>query len=104
MNAAIASSDLLDAVEKFTKSKEGYYDAILMDIRMPVLDGIGATVQIRNLKRNDARTIPIIAMTANAFDEDTKRSLSNGMDGHLTKPIDVKTLYETLYDIIYERN
>ncbi|MBP5158733.1 MAG: response regulator [Lachnospiraceae bacterium] len=92
------------AVEKFTKSKEGYYDAILMDIRMPVLDGIGATVQIRNLKRNDARTIPIIAMTANAFDEDTKRSLSNGMDGHLTKPIDVKTLYETLYDIIYERN
>ncbi len=92
------------AVEKFINSEDGFYDAILMDIRMPVLDGIGATLQIRNSKRNDARTVPIIAMTANAFDEDTKRSLSNGMDGHLTKPIDVKTLYETLYNIIYERN
>lgn len=77
------------AVDKFCASEENYYDAILMDIRMPVMDGIEATKRIRNTDRLDAFTVPIIAMTANAFDEDMKKSVECGMNGHLTKPIDM---------------
>ncbi len=83
------------AVDKFCASEENYYDAILMDIRMPVMDGIEATKRIRNTDRLDAFTVPIIAMTANAFDEDMKKSVECGMNGHLTKPIDMTKVMET---------
>lgn len=84
-----------EAAEKFEASAEGYYDAILMDIRMPVMDGIEAAKRIRGSDRPDAARIPIIAMTANAFDEDMKKSVECGMNGHLTKPIDMKKVMET---------
>ena len=84
------------AVELFRKSDVGHYDAVLMDVRMPVLDGLGAARAIRALDRPDAKEIPIIALTANAFDEDVQRSLQAGMNAHLTKPIEPERLYETL--------
>ncbi|MCM1023150.1 MAG: ATP-binding protein [Prevotella sp.] len=83
-----------EAAEKFEASPEGYYDAILMDIRMPVMDGIEATKRIRGSDRPDAARIPIIAMTANAFDDDMKKSVECGMNGHLTKPIDMKKVMD----------
>ncbi len=84
------------AVDVFSKSPEGYFDAVLMDVRMPVLDGLGATRAIRALDRADAQTVPIIAMTANAFDEDVRRSLQAGMNAHLSKPVEADNLYRTL--------
>lgn len=87
------------AVDKFEASEKGYYDAILMDIRMPMLDGIEATKRIRGSEHPDAAKIPIIAMTANAFDEDMKKSVECGMNGHLTKPIDMKKVMETFHRI-----
>lgn len=87
------------AVEKFTNSEEGYYAAILMDVRMPEMDGLEATRIIRKLERKDAN-LPIIALTANAFDEDVQRSLQAGLDAHLTKPIQTKLLFETLKHFI----
>jgi signal transduction histidine kinase/CheY-like chemotaxis protein len=83
-------------VEKFEKSKVGYYAMILMDIRMPVMNGYDATRAIRALRRSDAGTIPIIAMSANAFKEDIDESLRSGMNEHLIKPIVVKNLYSTI--------
>ena len=74
----------------------GHYDAVLMDIRMPEMDGLEATALIRDLDRSDAKTIPIIALTANAFDEDVQRSLQAGMNAHLSKPIDNDALFSTL--------
>jgi CheY-like chemotaxis protein len=71
-----------------------------MDVRMPEMDGLEATARIRALDRADAKTIPIIAMTANAFDEDVQRSLQAGMNAHLSKPIDNNTLFETLESLI----
>ena len=91
------------AVDKFCASEENYYDAILMDIRMPVMDGIEATKCIRNTDRLDAFTVPIIAMTANAFDEDMKKSVECGMNGHLTKPIDMTKVMETFCKIWSEK-
>ena len=88
------------AVEMFAASAPGYYDAILMDVRMPVLDGLGATRAIRALERPDAKTIPIIAMTANVFDEDVERSLQAGMDAHLSKPVEPERMYETMARLI----
>ncbi|NCB93056.1 MAG: PAS domain-containing hybrid sensor histidine kinase/response regulator [Clostridia bacterium] len=85
-----------DAVNRFDESQEGYYDAILMDIRMPVMDGLDAAKKIRSLGRTDAGEIPIIAMTANALDEDRKQSCAAGMNEHLSKPIEPAMLYETL--------
>jgi signal transduction histidine kinase/CheY-like chemotaxis protein/GGDEF domain-containing protein len=83
--------------DEYTGSSEGFFDVILMDIRMPVLDGLGATRLIRqNESHSDARTIPIVAMTANAFDEDMKKSMDAGMSGYLPKPIDVNLLYKLL--------
>lgn len=89
------------ALEMFSKSQEGYYAAILMDIRMPLMDGLTATTSIRHLSNKDATTIPIIAMTANAFDSDIEKSKIAGMDAHLAKPIDPERLFQTLYDFIY---
>ena len=88
------------AVDMFRESKDHYYDAILMDIRMPVLDGLGATKAIRALSRPDAIEIPIIAMTANAFDEDVQRSLQAGMNAHLSKPVEQDKLFMTLSELI----
>ena len=68
----------------------------MMDIRMPVMDGLEAARRIRTSGRTDARTVAIIALTANAFDEDTKKSIASGMDGHLSKPIQVEQMLETL--------
>lgn len=84
------------AVEFFTKSRQGDYDAILMDIMMPVMDGLTAARTIRALERPDAKTIPIIAMTANAFDEDAKKCLDAGMNAHLSKPLDVEKVVATI--------
>lgn len=89
-----------EAVDKFIGSTDGYYDAILMDIRMPEMDGLEATTIIRDLDRNDAKTIPIIALTANAFDEDVQRSLQAGMNAHLSKPIDNDALFSALEKFI----
>lgn len=89
-------------LDMFEKSKEGYYDAILMDVRMPEMDGLAATEAIRALGRPDAKKIPIIAMTANAFDEDVQRSLQVGMNAHLSKPVEPDRLYQTLEELIWE--
>ncbi len=80
------------ALERFGESKEGEFDAILMDVQMPVMNGYEATRAIRALRREDAKTIPIIAMTANAFAEDEKEALHAGMNVHLSKPIDIGLL------------
>ena len=89
-------------LDMFNKSEEGYYDAILMDVRMPEMDGLAATEAIRALDRPDAKKIPIIAMTANAFDEDVQRSLQVGMNAHLSKPVEPDRLYQTLEELIWE--
>lgn len=83
-------------LQLFCASKEGYYDAVLMDIRMPEMDGIEASVRIRSLNRKDAARVPILAMTANAFDDDREISKEAGMNAHLAKPIDAQVLYEAL--------
>ncbi len=90
------ASDGLQAVEMFRSSDPGYYRAILMDLRMPHMDGLEATAAIRALERKDASSIPIIAMTADAFAEDVQRCLNAGMNAHLAKPIDVEQLKKTL--------
>ena len=92
------------AVEMFAEKPEGHYDAVLMDVRMPVMDGLEATRAIRRLARRDAGTVPIIAMTANAFDEDVQRSLQAGMTAHLSKPVEPERLYETLSNLIQPAN
>ena len=91
------------ALEMFEKSGDGFYDAILMDMRMPEMNGLEATQAIRALDRNDAKKIPIIALTANAFDEDVERSLQAGLDAHLSKPLDPAKIFETLQRLICER-
>ena len=88
------------AVEMFCSNPAGYYDAILMDMRMPEMDGLEATRTIRSSGRDDAATIPIIALTANAFDEDVQRSLQAGLNAHLSKPIQPQALFNTLESLI----
>lgn len=90
------------AVEMFSNSEQGYYSAILMDVRMPKMDGLEATAAIRALDRADAAKIPILALTANAFDEDVQRSLQVGMNAHLSKPVDPDQLYQTLEELIWD--
>ncbi len=87
------------AVDMFSSKPPDYYDAILMDIRMPVMDGLEATKLIRNLEREDAVRIPIVAMSANAFDADMKKSVECGMNGHLSKPIDMNKVRTLLAKI-----
>lgn len=91
------------AIDKVISSNEGFFDAILMDIRMPVLDGLEATRRIRKLDRRDVGMIPIIAMSANAYAEDIEKSREAGIDKHLSKPIDPNILYQTLTDIFKKR-
>lgn len=92
----------LRALEMFGRAEPGYYSAILMDIRMPVMDGLTAAASIRHLSNSDAMTIPIIAMTANAFEDDREKSRQSGMNAHLAKPIDAERMYQTLYQFIFE--
>ena len=82
------------AVKMFSEHPAGYYDAILMDIRMPVMDGLESARTIRSIDRPDAKSIPVIAMTANAFEEDVQQSLQAGMNAHLSKPVEPERLYE----------
>ena len=91
------------AVDLFAGKPAGSYDAILMDVRMPVMNGLEATRAIRGLDRADAKAIPIIAMTANAFDEDVQLSLQSGMNAHLSKPVEPERLYSTLDQMIHHR-
>ena len=88
------------ALDKFSQSDEGYYDAILMDIRMPIMNGLEATKRIRALNRLDSKSIPIIALTANAHDDDVQRSMQAGLNAHLSKPIDANLLFNTLENLI----
>ncbi|MBQ9196778.1 MAG: response regulator [Clostridia bacterium] len=88
------------AVEKFSANPAGYYDAILMDMRMPEMDGLEATRVIRAMERQDAKEIPIIALTANAFDEDVQRSMQAGLNAHLSKPVEPEALFDTLESLI----
>ena len=98
-----SASDGSIAVDMVRGSEEGYYDLILMDIQMPVMDGYEATCAIRYLPRQDVAQIPIIAMTANAFEEDKERALQNGMNAHVAKPLNVDILLATLEKILSGR-
>ena len=89
-----------EAVELYESRPDGYYDAILMDMRMPEMDGLTATRTIRRSVKPDAASIPIIALTANAFDEDVQQSLQAGLNAHLTKPVEPEVLFETLEKLI----
>lgn len=89
-----------EAVYQMEKTAPGYYDMILMDIMMPEMDGLEAARAIRAMEREDCKTIPIYAMSANAFDEDVKRSLASGMNGHLSKPVDIQVLEKTLKKVL----
>ena len=89
-------NDGQQAVDIFSRNKPGTFDAILMDIMMPEMDGLSATKAIRALDREDAGTIPIIAMTANAFDEDEKKCMEAGMNAHLVKPLDIQKMREAV--------
>lgn len=89
------------AVARFLEREPGYYDVILMDIRMPVMDGLTATRKIRSAYHADSHKIPIIAMTANVFEEDVRKSFDAGMDAHLSKPVDIRQMYLVLDNMIY---
>lgn len=89
-----------EAVDAFLSREAGYYDAILMDIRMPVMDGLKASELIRNSDRADAQTIPIVAMTANAFEEDVRKSFEMGLNAHLSKPVDIEQMYRVLEELL----
>lgn len=92
----IVVSDGQQAVQQFEQTEPGTYDAILMDVMMPVMDGILATRTIRNMEREDAKQIPIIAMTANAYQEDAEKCLQAGMNAHLSKPLQMEHVLETI--------
>lgn len=87
-------------IEKISASEAGFYDAVLMDVQMPVMDGYTATKKIRELENKELSRIPIIAMTANAFKEDEDEALKAGMQAHVAKPIDVDILLETLTNVL----
>ena len=89
-----------EAVDRVNSSVAGYYDAILMDIQMPVMNGYEAAKRIRELKEPAHCDIPIIALSANAFEEDIKAAKAAGMNGHVAKPIDIQSLMDTLAEII----
>lgn len=91
-----SAPDGTDAVDMMKKAEEYYYDVVLMDVQMPVMNGYEATREIRALHREDVKTLPIIAMTANAMDEDKETALKSGMNAHLAKPISVDLFIATL--------
>jgi CheY-like chemotaxis protein len=89
------------ALDMFTASEVGTYDAIFMDMRMPVMNGLESATAIRALDRADAKTVPIIALTANAFDEDVERSLQSGLNAHLSKPLEPDMIFKTLKRLVH---
>lgn len=89
-----------EAVDIFAKSEPGDFQLIIMDIMMPVLNGLDATRKIRRMQRRDAETIPIIAMTANAFQDDVDSSMRAGMNAHITKPLNMDTMLKTIHDLL----
>lgn len=91
------------AVDLYSQHEDGYYDAILMDMRMPEMDGLEATRVIRAMDKKDSKNIPIIALTANAFDEDVQRSLQAGLNAHLSKPVQPEALFKTLAKFIWKK-
>lgn len=93
----------LEAVNEFKQAKPGTYDAVFMDIQMPVMNGYEATREIRKLDHPDAKSMIILAMTANAFAEDVQASMEAGMDGHIAKPVDMKLLYHTLSTLLKKK-
>ena len=92
--------DGLQCVRRIEQSPAGTYDLILMDIQMPNMDGYRATEMIRGLSDKDKATIPIIAMTANAFEEDRKKALAKGMNGHIAKPVDAEKVEKTICSVL----
>ena len=94
------ATDGTEAVEKVDSAKAGYYDVVLMDVQMPIMDGYTATQRIRELKDPEKARVPIIAMTANAFEEDRQAALNAGMNGHVPKPVDIKQLFATLKTLL----
>ena len=92
------------ALELFKEKPAGTFDAILMDLMMPVMDGYTATRKIRSLERSDAKTIPIIAMTANAFQEDAEKCIAVGMNAHLAKPLDIEKVVMTICHLVKRKN
>ena len=92
----IVARNGLESVELFEQSESDSFDVILMDVMMPVMDGLTATKRIRKLKRKDARTVPVIAMTANVFNEDIIAAKEAGMNEHIAKPLDFDKLIHTL--------
>lgn len=91
-----SAPDGTDAVSMVEKSEEYYYDIVLMDVQMPIMNGYEATRTIRNMQRKDVKTLPIIAMTANALEEDKEAALKNGMNAHIAKPLDIGIFMEVL--------
>ena len=91
-----SAPDGTDAVAMVKAAEENYYDAILMDVQMPIMNGYEATRTIRNLPRKDVRDLPIIAMTANALEEDKEAALKNGMNAHIAKPLDMDVFISVL--------
>ena len=92
-----------EALECFRASPPGFFDAILMDMQMPVMNGCESATAIRSLDREDAGKIPIIAVTANTFAEDISRTVKAGMDAHIAKPIDVRILMSTLEKVLHKK-
>jgi CheY-like chemotaxis protein len=90
------AGDGVQALNAFSASPEGFYSLIFMDVQMPNMDGYEASGHIRNLEREDAKTVPIIAMTANAYKEDIDKALAVGMNGHIAKPIDIAEVMKAL--------
>ena len=91
-----SAPDGTDAVAMVEKSEERYYDAVLMDVQMPVMNGYEATKAIRAMRREDVKTLPIIAMTANAMEDDKEAALKSGMNAHIAKPLDIELLMSVL--------
>lgn len=98
-----SAPDGTDAVAMIERSEEGYYDAVLMDVQMPVMNGYEATKEIRAMRRRDVRNLPIIAMTANAMEEDREAALKSGMNAHIAKPLDIELLMNVLRQFLHQK-